>query len=570
MKALIVTRLSKQVEESTSAERQRKECEELCKSQGWEVIGVAEDLNVSAGKTSPFQRPELKKWLGDGANNPGRMHEIDVIVFWRLDRITRSVTQMADLIRWTEKFDVVMKSATEQHFDLTTSMGKVIASLVSSFAEMELSAISERITADQQHRMREGKYRGSRTPLGYTSTIAEDGSKILVQDEDQVSLIRWIIEQLHGGLSANAIAHELNNEGVLSPLDLDRESKGKEPLGGKWSGQHIRRALSSPTLLGQIEVADIIVDKNGKPVLKNGKKQYGERRVLRDEQGMPIQRAEPILTREEFKKLQDLFASRSQGKRQNKASSSLLTGVIFCGCCGAPAYKVVGGKGRKDRYRCRTKQYQVGECSASVATVDFDWINSLVEEMILDELAGSVKREKVWNPGNQVAEEIEELEFQINDLVALLGQEPYTGGSVAFDALQARIKDLSRRLEELKKQEPTAAGWEWEDTDESFADWWHSLDTKGKNQYLKDSGFKVEYVNPENRTRGMNPNLNFHFDLEKMNGDFTQSPQQVRAIRRLEAELAGELDPYIDELPEEIQRIKREEHARRQRSAEQE
>jgi site-specific DNA recombinase len=50
----------------------------LCRHRDYEVIGVAEDLDVSAGKTSPFERRALREWIGDGKDDPVRTDEFDV------------------------------------------------------------------------------------------------------------------------------------------------------------------------------------------------------------------------------------------------------------------------------------------------------------------------------------------------------------------------------------------------------------------------------------------------------------------------------------------------------------
>lgn len=520
MRALIITRLSKQVEESTSAERQRKDCEELCQREGWEVIGVAEDLNVSAGKTSPFERPELSKWIGDGKTDEGRMHEIDVIVFWRLDRVVRSIIQMADLLRWLEQYGVAMKSATEPHIDLTKPMGKLIPMLVTSFAEMELEAIRERITADQQHRLKSGKYRGARTPLGYKAVKAEDGSKVLVPEPEQVKLVHEIIADLFAGKTASAIARDLNERGVPSALDLHRKVLGKKPLGGKWHGAHIHRALQSPTLLGQIEVSDPILDKRGRPVLKNGKKQYGERYVLRDESGNPIVRAEPIISVETYSKVQKLIEDRSLTVTNPREALSLLTGVLYCGYCGAPAYKMAQYNGRRHRYRCNTRQNRLEKCDNPVATVDYEWINNTFEEFLTGLMRGAMRRTRVWDPGENTAEEQAELELRLEDLIPQLGRPPYTPGSTAYELLQENITTISNNLEELKKQTTIDPGWRWESTGESFNTWWRGLSVADKNRFLKESDVRIEYRNRPDRKRGDTPDIDIQLDLEMLNGDY--------------------------------------------------
>jgi len=83
MRALIVVRLSRVTDATTSPERQLAACRELCDRRGYEVVGVVEDLDVSAGSRSPFDRPQAGDWLSN------RLGEFDVIVFFRADRIVR-------------------------------------------------------------------------------------------------------------------------------------------------------------------------------------------------------------------------------------------------------------------------------------------------------------------------------------------------------------------------------------------------------------------------------------------------------------------------------------------------
>lgn len=86
---MIVVRAPRVTDGITSRERKLTVCRELCDARGFEVVGVAEDLDISAGKTAPFGRPQLGKWLAD----PTRY---DVIVFFRVDRIVLRLFDLAD------------------------------------------------------------------------------------------------------------------------------------------------------------------------------------------------------------------------------------------------------------------------------------------------------------------------------------------------------------------------------------------------------------------------------------------------------------------------------------------
>jgi len=124
MRALIVVRLSRLTDASTSPERQLEKCRELCEQRGYEVVGIAEDLDVSASATTPFDRPQL----GDRLAN--RFNEFDVLVFFRADRIVRRLFDLSDLIRWSREHSVTLVSATESYFDLSSEFGDIIALLV--------------------------------------------------------------------------------------------------------------------------------------------------------------------------------------------------------------------------------------------------------------------------------------------------------------------------------------------------------------------------------------------------------------------------------------------------------
>lgn len=233
----------------------------------------------------------------------------------------------------------------------------------------------------------------------YEAARAEDGSKVLVPEPEQVKLVHEITADLFASKSPNAIARDLNERGVPSALDQHRIAIGQKPRGGRWHGVHIYRALQSSTLLGQIEVSDPILNKRGRPVLKIGKKQYGERYMLRDESGNPIVRAEPVISAETYSKVQKLIEDRSLAVTNPREALSLLTGVLYCGYCGEPAYKLAQYDGRRHRYRCSSLQKRNRKCDNPVATVEYEWINTTFENYLQGLMAGAMRRTRVWSLG---------------------------------------------------------------------------------------------------------------------------------------------------------------------------
>lgn len=105
MRAAIYVRLSRETDETTSPERQRAACEALCEARGWEVVAAEEDIDVS-GFSRGLDRPGLQRILT-------RLAELDVIVFFKIDRLARSTVDFAEIMRLAERQSVALASATE-------------------------------------------------------------------------------------------------------------------------------------------------------------------------------------------------------------------------------------------------------------------------------------------------------------------------------------------------------------------------------------------------------------------------------------------------------------------------
>lgn len=524
LRALVVIRLSRQVEESTSAERQLEECQRLCDQMGWEVVGVAEDLNVSAGSTTPFERPQLREWIGNGKDDPGRPHEFDVLVFWRLDRLVRSMLQLAEIMQWADKYGIILKSATEPHFDMSTQMGKIIVSLVASFAEMELEAIRERVTADQHHRIRSGNYRGAVPSWGYMAVNDPERGKILEQDPVQVRQINWVVEQVLEGVPLRRIADELTKAGEPTSRDRHAILMGREPKGYQWRAHKMKGQLMSKAMLGYIITRDPKRDAQGRPKKdKNGRVIYGEPYVITNDDGSPKLRAEPILSRDTYERVYKELESRENQSHVTVRSKSLLLGVLHCGYCGNVAYRMRGSDERKLQYRCRTKQER-GHCENPVGTVELEYVDNLVEEHMLGLMGDSHRMVKEWYEGEDHSEEIVELEARLEEIIPLLGTGAFKAGTKQYDLLQKQITTVSERLEELSELEEEPSGWTWVSTGEKFSDWWKNASVEEKNAHLRSVGVRVEYRHYLPRKRGQPPHINFIVEnLGAFSGAFEDS-----------------------------------------------
>src|SRR5690606_39502485 len=99
----------------------------------------------------------------------------------------------------SQKHSVNLVSATESHFDLSTSMGRAIATMVAVFAEMELEAIKERTKQSYEHRVQIGNWPGGRVPYGYEPFKRPDKGWGLRPVPEQVKLIRELQDRILAG-----------------------------------------------------------------------------------------------------------------------------------------------------------------------------------------------------------------------------------------------------------------------------------------------------------------------------------------------------------------------------------
>lgn len=489
-RALVVVRLSRVTDATTSPARQLEACVELCKQRGYDVVGTAEDLDVSAGKTTPFTRPQLGDWLTN------RHKEFDVLVVFRMDRIVRRLLDLADLIRWCQTHSVALVSATEAFLDLTMEFGDVVALLVAKVAEMELTAISERNRSAAQHNMQQGKYRGGPPPWGYKAEKI-DGDWRFVQDDEQVSVINEVVRRVLDGEPLRQVAADLTDRAVLTPRDRVNQLKGREIRGYSWHSAKIREMLTSKSLLGHAVTA-------------NGS--------IRNDDGSPIIRATPILERDVFEQVQVELAGRENRKEPTKRSKSLLLRVIYCGVCGKPAYKLKGGKGRQDRYRCASAQYKSTCGNGMVLIADAD---EVLTDAVMFELGDKYRRDRVWDAGSDHSAELAEIDDTLADLTDQLGTGAFRKGTRQRERLDARIADLAERQAQLATQATRPAGWTWVATTELFRDWWECQTVEQRNLWLRQMEVRMTWDH-------QGPHIDMRH-LEKMAEQWTSGLKSTRS-----------------------------------------
>jgi site-specific DNA recombinase len=183
---------------------------------GWTMLRAKyDDGGFSGGNTD---RPALQRLLQDV-----QAGKIDVIVVYKVDRLTRSLADFAKLVELFDQHNVSFVSVT-QHFNTTTSMGRLTLNVLLSFAQFEREVTSERIRDKISASKRKGLWVGGMTPLGYDTKRR----KITV-NEDEAERVKSIFRNYLKFSSLNRLMAELRNQGIVTKV---RTLKTGETVGG--------------------------------------------------------------------------------------------------------------------------------------------------------------------------------------------------------------------------------------------------------------------------------------------------------------------------------------------------
>ena len=192
--------------EFNSLDAQREACEAYVVSQraeGWAAIREPYDDGGVSGGT--LDRPALKRLLADVEAGL-----VDVIVVYKIDRLSRSLMDFARLVEIFERNQVTFVSVT-QSFNTTTSMGRLTLNILLSFAQFEREVIGERIRDKVAASRKRGMWMGGYVPLGY-----DVRDRKLVVNENEAATVRMIFQRFALIGSATMLAKALAAEGVLN------------------------------------------------------------------------------------------------------------------------------------------------------------------------------------------------------------------------------------------------------------------------------------------------------------------------------------------------------------------
>lgn len=205
-----------------SLDAQRESCEAYVLSQageGWTALPqLYDDGGYSGGS---MLRPGLQALLADIGR--GR---IDVVVVYKIDRLTRSLADFARIVEQFDKHEVSFVSVT-QAFNTTSSMGRLTLNVLLSFAQFEREVTGERIRDKIAASKAKGMWMGGLPPLGYDPPI--DSGRVLVVNDLEAVTVRQIFERYLELGSVHTLVTDLREQGVVSKARLKADGS---PSGG--------------------------------------------------------------------------------------------------------------------------------------------------------------------------------------------------------------------------------------------------------------------------------------------------------------------------------------------------
>ncbi|MET8149368.1 recombinase family protein [Actinoplanes sp. NPDC049668] len=461
MRALRAIRLSRVTDETTSPERQLEATTAEGLRRGFDLLDeVAEDLNVSASKIDPMRRPGLGPWLKE------RYHEFDAVIWWRMDRAVRSMSDLHELGKWAREHKKRLIFAQgpgggSMELDMSNPIAELIVLILAFAAQMETHAISERVTGSHAYLRQHGRWGGGPIPFGYIPVPAGEKGWKLVQDPVTAPLVREMVDRITAGDSMLGIARDFQERGIPTPRDYQDKLRGRAPKNRKWQPEAVRKILTNRSLLGETSYEGV---------------------TLRDAKGVALMRAEPLVTRQEWAQVQAAVSARGFTHTRVRTPNALL-GVLKCGNCGCNMYRQeMMDKGKLYLYyRCPGKNILEG--SKCKARFPGKVIEREFERVFLANFGHDEVYKREYVVGSDNSEELADVERLIIEL-----EEEWDLGLVTDRARYLeRKRAMITRRETLAAQPSTPSGYHWVPTGITYRLWWENADPIARRKLLLDA-----------------------------------------------------------------------------------
>jgi hypothetical protein len=377
-----------------------------------------------------------------------------VLVAAKMDRITRSVADLCDLIEFCDKHGKILVSVSES-FDLSTPAGRMVAHILASVAQFERERIGERRAEAAMALQKSARWQGGQFPFGYRPERNSNGW-LLVPDPETAPVVAWMAERIIGGQSATSLARDLAGRGI------------KTPRGGKrWSTEVVIGVLRNPALTGQV-------------------RWRGE--LVRDDDGMAVRR-EPVLDDATWGRVQAALDQNGQMRSGRRRDASLLLRVAFCGRCGKPLYRHLRTlrNRRYDHYACAARLTSGGrDCQEPYFRAEV--LEHVVEAVLLSSAGDVPMMVRRVTPGHDRSADIGAKEEALAHLQERIINAREPG---LIDFFEQTARKLLADLEALRAEPVRPETVSWEPTGQTFGEYWAALLETGRHEFLVRSAIRV-------------------------------------------------------------------------------
>lgn len=236
-----------QAKDGFSINAQKEKLTKYAESNDWKIFDYYIDDGISGKNLT--DRPEVNRMLRDIKNK-----KINNVLIYKLDRLTRSVKDLIDLIELFEKNDCTFNSQTEK-IDTSNAVGRMFVKIIGIFAEFERENLAERVSFGYEQKTREGYYTNTNGVYGYDYDLKNHK---LVVNELEKKLVERVFDLYLEGYSYFKISKLFNEENIPTKRN------------GHWAPSTIKQILSNPLYIGQVRYG-LSKNKKDKSFVTDGK-----------------------------------------------------------------------------------------------------------------------------------------------------------------------------------------------------------------------------------------------------------------------------------------------------------
>lgn len=438
-----------QVKEGYSIAGQLHKLRNYC---SFEEIKIEKEYIEEGWSGKNMERPQFKKLIRDIEKG-----KINTVVVVKLDRLTRSVRDLNNIIDLFEEHDTRFHSTSEK-IDTTTATGRFFVNLMGSIAQLERETIVERVKDGMAQMVREGKAPGAIVPFGYE---VKDGKYYVIEEEAKT--IRDMYDWFLKGMSINAIAKKLTDNNIKTP-------------GGKigWHRGTVRNILRNDHYIGRLTWGKTVKEESHEPLIDD----------------VTFQKSLKMI---------------NQSKEKNPAyfwGKYAFSGIMKCGKCGSRMYGKIHHNRSKYRvvyYRCANSQLNkcdmktIREDDFEIAFIDF--LNYYVEHEteIPSLLASKEPDEENQVDRKMIEQELRKIKKQISNLYSLFAKGTLNAETIEKQIipLEETERELMSQLEDIEEETPKLTIDEFRDKAKNITLNFEDSSTEKKKEMIRDLFNKI-------------------------------------------------------------------------------